>query len=293
VACTAASCSSNELALNNLTTCNGGGACTAASSTNCPSGNYCKSASCSNPRGASGATCTPHPSNPTNPNVECQNGLACTSNSTGGYRCCATGLACNGSCADPTSDATCGSCTRICGSNTSCQSGQCLCSAGTLSCGGCAGSNFDKTAASTFDGWSISPDTGNQVSSMAVVNDPSGASGKSLRLTVDNGGFPLTALVRWNMCPSGSTTVNSVTFKVYSTVSFSLGAGRVYALDGAGNEGAQSTTIQASVPVGTWTPISVTFSPGETAYGLSFRMTTMGQVSGNTLYLYLDDVRIQ
>ncbi len=286
VQCTPASCTVNQLSLNEATVCDGNGSCTVPSTTNCASGYYCKDASCSNPQGDSGAIC--------NGNIECLGGLSCVANSPSGKRCCSSGLiACGGTCTNPNVEPNCGVCGTSCGANKNCQNKVCTCTMGTITCGGvstCAGSNFEKDV--DIDGWSIFPSSTNFACCPASSSAQAHGGSKALQFSVNPAGPPAAVHFQWSFCPSGTTTLTSLSMWLYSTRTVSLSSSNVTVLDASGNEGASSQIMLGSITT-TWTQATVTFSPAQPASGVVIRLNGGAPMSGDTFQVYVDDVVVQ
>ena len=126
--------------------CDGGGQCSAPTTTNCGPSNYCSDGDCVT-KTVDGGSCESA--------AQCQSGNCSEDASTGNQLCCANGYANCGSCVDLQADqSNCGLCSNACAPNQACQDGLCKCIgyAFPATCNGCGTWDFES---GTTEGWVI------------------------------------------------------------------------------------------------------------------------------------------
>jgi hypothetical protein len=216
----------------------------------------------------------------------CPTGRSCTAGgaclcSTGTVDCGATGcINVNGN--DPNH---CGSCANVCGSDRTCQSGNCVCTGYTFpsTCGGCGSWSFD---GGTKEGWSSNDYSTQWISS--PVQNGTGA----LALQVTGGLSSGSALV--SLCTTGAAVdVSNLTMTAYINLSTG-GLGSLSALFfdangvAVGSPVAWGDTLNSHA--GQYWPYPFTFPAGTQASWIDIRLSPSPASWAGTIYI--DNVQI-
>jgi hypothetical protein len=216
----------------------------------------------------------------------CPTGKSCTA---GGACLCSTGTVDCGTagCINVNGNDSnhCGSCANVCGSDRTCQSGQCVCTgyAFPSTCGGCGSWGFE---GGTKEGW-----TSNDYSTQWISSPIQNGAG-ALALQVTGGLSSGSALV--SLCTTGATIdVSNLTMTAY--VNFSTGGlGSLSALffdvNGAsvGSPVAWGDTLNSHA--GQYWPYTFTFPAGTQASWIDIRLAPSPTSWAGTIYI--DNVQI-
>ena len=259
--------------------CGGGGTanvcgCTSNPSSAC-SGRVCGSVTdqCGNP-----VSCGNCPAG-----KSCTAGGACLCN-TGTFDCGAAGcINVNGN-----DSSHCGSCANVCGPETTCQTGNCVCKgyAFPSSCGGCGSWGFE---GGTSEGWSSTS------SSTQWISTPVQSGTGALALRVLGGASSTSANV--SLCTSGAAIdVSNLTMSAYVTLSTG-GIGSLSALAFDANDGSGATASypvvwgdQLNASVGQYMKYSFTFPAGTQASWVDIRLGPSPTSWAGSVYI--DNVQI-